>query len=448
MLLGVLLVYGCGVTESGGGGNNTTPGGGGGITLTGSFSGGSHASLFDKVLNWLSSPAEALVTGDIKYVLVVGPSNFNSCPVPTAVDANGNFSLSGIPSNQPCGIVFLGASHDFKGYYLLPNGMSSLPLNAATGGTLSLGTLNSSGLIVTSNITFSTMFNLNAEQEDMLKGLEGSFSSSIKNPDKNNNGIVDCYENKYWGMNILYWIGRAGENGLWYGNSITFTSSNATTYAPGAGLTYPVTLTGHKLIFIARDPGVSSITTVNYDRPAPGVDITSGQDTNTITGGKIFFSAFTTGSVDVVPDAGTYTISYVGGAATSVTFNLPSQANADENLVVIRPTVHLNNSSDKFVQSISVEFKNGKDGNTIDPAPIFESYSIQLTGTGNVVQSPTPTQWQRLYNADNLPNTTTSHTLSLSGLRWVNVSNITMAYNDVYQNHYVISFDNPEFVGF
>jgi hypothetical protein len=438
-LLGALV--GCGQTVGGGGGGGGGGGvsGGGGVTFKGSFTGGMHASLFDKMFAWFISPAYALVTSDIKYVVVIGGSNFSSYPAPVAVDADGNFSLSGIPSDKPCGLVFLGSTHEFKGYYLLPNGMSSLPVNAAAVGTLDLGTLNSNGLIVTSNVVFSNLFNLDADQEGMLKDLEGGFSTTIKDPDKDNNGTVDFCESKYWGLNMMLWMGRAGEGGNVYGSSIFFVTTNPTEYTPT--LTFPVPLTGHKLIFVARDTGVSGVTTVNFDRPfraAINGGCEENGDTYAENGSKIFFSTFVSGSATepVVPDAGTYTIKYDNGGSgtlgtSGVSFNLP--ARTQQALVVIKPTVHLN--ANGTVKSISVEFrKNDGSGTAIAPLPIFKTYNIRIYGLN------------LLYSAEMLPVTTTSHTLTNTGIDWAHVNSVFLSYNDVYQNHFFTAIDNPNFV--
>jgi len=65
------------------------------------------------------------------------------------------------------------------------------------------------------------------------------------------------------------------------------------------------------------------------------------------------------------------------------------------------------------------------------PTALIESIMVQINGPG---------PGDRVYDSPMVPGETTEHTLTNQNILWTNVFNISMAYNDVYGNHYVVDF--------
>lgn len=122
---------------------------------------------------------------------------------------------------------------------------------------------------------------------------------------------------------------------------------------------------------------------------------------------------------------GTWTVNYHG---TNITFNV-SDPQAASRLVIPLPTVTV---SGGIVQSVSWSYKDAATGADLGGAPAY------VTGIQVQIEGATG----RIYDSPFLAPDVTSHTLA-STVNWTDVSNIFMAYDDTFGNHYVVSFSKP-----
>jgi len=81
---------------------------------------------------------------------------------------------------------------------------------------------------------------------------------------------------------------------------------------------------------------------------------------------------------------------------------------------------------------------------TLDPQAVIGSVMLQIQGIGTPCASY-PQGPSRIYNAENLPATTVEHVLipACQNLLWSNVTQLYMAYSDVYGNHNVVTWNKP-----
>jgi hypothetical protein len=417
VLLSVLLAVS--LTACGGGGGSTssngTGGGGNTITITGSFSGGSHAkSLWlNRFFAWIFPSAYALNPNDVSKVIVFqGDGGYFVSTV-----SNSSFSIA-VEKGSPVGLIFVGANNNYLGYLTLKNGIDSLPLTKLSSGvnTIDLQTLSSSGLIVEpSHNPIGSELPLTSEEQTAIAQSDDFFASTIKNPDVDGNGTIDIFEEKFFRSQILYYI--TGGN---FGGNLTPTVST------------PASITGYRFAFDATDTNRPD--TVYFTGPAgSGLSNSPSDQPNVYTDRTTYFSPSV--SNPVIPPTGQYTVSY---KTSTLTFSIPDQSSSTFNVIMAVPTVTLN--ADGTIQKVNWVYKLGSGASaTLDPQAIIDSIQLQIDGSGTPCASYP--QQGRIYNSGNLSTITTEHVLTCQNLSWSNVTWIYMAYNDVYDNHIVVTWD-------
>ncbi|MBI5779556.1 MAG: hypothetical protein HZA49_08895 [Planctomycetes bacterium] len=435
-LLISLIYIGCGGKSSSSGSSaNTTAK----LTIKGTLTGGTHARL--KHLNWLDRFLADLFTPRL-YALtaadvakVIGFNQRGNYFV-TTVDSNDNFAIQ-VDKGYPTALIFIDASDNYLGYLTLSNGIDSLPLAKLADtvtmtelATIDLNILSSTGVIVEpSHNPIGSELPLSSEEQTAIAQGDDFFAAVIKNTDVDNNGTIDLLQNKFYRPFIMYFVTGGDFVGLTPSvvtpANITGFRFNAHIYEQGVSIFPPtVTFTG---------PGGSGLTGETNDA-APQTQ------TNQALYGSPYVSA------PVIPPAGAYTVTY---NAVPLVFNIPAQSAAFSNIVLAVPTVTLNGSN--AIEKLDWVYKLGNgDATAIDPRTLIEYIEIQVNGTGTQYD-PTYSQGaSRLYNSANFPPTTLTHTLPLTSssgaawsIPWANVNRISMVYNDIFGNHYVVDWDKP-----
>ncbi|MCF8024975.1 MAG: hypothetical protein K9K82_05760 [Desulfobacteraceae bacterium] len=138
------------------------------------------------------------------------------------------------------------------------------------------------------------------------------------------------------------------------------------------------------------------------------------------------------------PPTGQYTIDYtLDSGPGTLKFSIPDQSRASENTILPIPTVALN--SDGTINKVTWIYRAAKENaSEVRPESLIEKIELQIAGNG--VQCEDPRQENRMYNSGNLSADTKEHVLRCQNLLWSTVTNITLAYDDVYGNHNVVTW--------
>ena len=92
--------------------------------------------------------------------------------------------------------------------------------------------------------------------------------------------------------------------------------------------------------------------------------------------------------------------------------------------------MELNN--DTTINKITWVYKAAKENaSEIRPKALIKNIELQISDGQ-----------QQIYNSDNLPAESQEHVLENQMLLWENIHGITLAYDDVYGNHNVVSWIN------
>ncbi|MCX7738289.1 MAG: hypothetical protein N2Z80_02570 [Hydrogenothermaceae bacterium] len=375
-------------------------------------SGGIHAMLMKIFPNAFAS------TSTIAKVLVFTQSgNFWVTNV-----NNGIFSV-GVEKGTVVGLVFLDANNKFIGYLNLKKDLDSLPLTKLKSGVkeIDLKEIKLNGNTFTpSYIPLDQELEFSEDEKNSLEFMDDFFSSVVKNPDVDGNGVVDLMENKFYRLGILYFV-KAGE----FGNKLTPT------------LNQSVYINGFRLSFDAFDENrpqyVEFTGPINSDlNNAPSSQANTYPNSTTYFSPYIGYSPGSTGNK--IPPSGSYTVSYKG---RSFVFNIPDQSSAPSRIVIAVPTVTLNQNG--TINKLNWVYKMPAGNSTLSPTAVIREIEVQIDGTGTSCSSyPQP---NRIYNSGMLKPGVVEHTLSCQNINWQSVSRIHMSYNDVYGNHYVITWN-------
>jgi len=421
-LVGVIAIGLMTIVATGGGTGGNVGGNGGAtntITIKGNILNGSHAKnlWYDRLLDKIHSPAYALDPNEVAKVMVFyqdGSYKFSK------VTEDGNFSIT-VDKSAPAGMIFVGAGDNFLGYLTLGDGIDTLPLNSIADDVseIDLGILSSSGLIVEpSHNPLSNEIPLTPEEQKALAQCDDLFSSIVKNPDVDGNGIIDFLEGKFFRLQILYYVSAGSFDG-------------------DLGLTVnePTDISGYKLAFDLT--GTNLPQTVDFTGPAgSGLSSSTSAGSNVYTGRTTYFSPY----VGSIPPAGQYTVDY---DTNTLTFTLPDQSAAPSNIVLPVPTVTLND--DRSIQKVNWVYRLGSAATAaLDPLTIISKIELQIDGSGSPCASYP--QAGRMYNSGWLSATTTGHFLTCQTLSWDDITRIYMAYEDLYENHYVVIYSKGDSV--
>ncbi len=406
-----LIVTGC--ADSGSKGNK--------FEISGTFNSAKRAkiSMIDKILNIFSSPAYAVEANEVAKVIVFS-GDHNSYDIANVTD--GSFSVS-VDRDSPVGIVFAGADNSFKGYLTLGSGLDSIPLTAIDDEvpSIDLGNLISAGEVVSpGDNPLGTEIQLTTAELNSLAQIDDFFASTVRNPDADGNGQVDILEDKKLSVFYMYGV----EGGTFVGADLSpTTGANAV-------------IAGYRFNFNSNDSQIAD--TIHFTGPAgSNMNCDSEPLVLSFDDSKMFGSCFISDSVP--PVAGNYVITYDDKAAISKTFtySIPDQSAAADYIVLMVPTVILN--GDGTINKITWEYKSGSGETITNPEVFFPSLGIQISGTGTPCEDYP--QGGLLYTTNtDLKLDPAEHTLSCQSVLWSNVDHMNMVYNDLYGNHYVVTF--------
>jgi hypothetical protein len=377
------------------------------ITIKGSFTGTNAKSTWlNRIYAWFIPKAYALNPSLVARVLVfsAGNNSYTSANV-----TNGTFSIN-VERGSPVGMIFVDSNDTYMGYLSLSNGIDSIPLTRVANGvsTIDLQTISSSGLIMSpGHNPLGTELPLSSAEQTAIAQCNGMFASVIRNPDVDGNGIIDILENKFYRQFIAYGINAGNFNGNYtptINSTVTMQyynvtiSSGSTTDSGGAMVTGP---TG------------SGITNVTCSEWSPFWSIYPDLGT----------------SPTPIPAAGEYKFTLSNGKV--LTFSIPEQSQASSRIAVAIPTVSLN--GDGTINKINWVYRMPNDSSSnLTPTALIQNIIIQINDAAHTMP--------RLYDSASITSDTTEHILTNQGIIWTNVNNISMAYNDVYGNHYVVDF--------
>jgi len=326
--------------------------------------------------------------------------------------SNGSFSI-GVQTGTPVGLIFADVNNKYLGYLTLKNGIDSIPLTKISSGTYTIDfqTLTASGTgIEPEHNPIGYELPLSSAEQQAVAQCNGLFASVVRNPDVDGNGAIDILEGKFYRPWIAYWV-EAGN----------FKSD----YTPTINST--VTIQNYNITILCEktDSGGATVT-----GPA-GSGITNKTCSESSNSwGQIMYSIYPDlgSSATPTPVAGEYKFSIKNGK--TLTISIPDQSQASSRIVVAVPTVILN--SNGTINKVSWVYRIPNDSSSnLTPTALIESIMVQINGPG---------PGDRVYDSPMVPGETTEHTLTNQNILWTNVFNISMAYNDVYENHYVVDF--------
>jgi hypothetical protein len=394
LLAGFLLIQ---VACSGGGTPSNSPK----ITLSGRFAAASSVVggpvEADTVLN--ASTASKVIVFDTK-------GNHSSAPV-----TNGSFSIS-VDAGAPVAMIFAGSTDNFLGYLSLGNGISSLPLTDVKEGVTSidLQTLSASGTIVTpGHNPLGVELPLSSADQAAFAQCNSLFDSMVKNPDVDGNGVIDLLEDESYRSSLAYGVTPMSFNG---------------SYTPviGSGLAIQY----FNLSVVSDDGSDSGAVTVTGPT---GSGLTDAACSVTVSGSQVYYGVYSNlgSSPTPVPVPGDYVFTTSKGK--TLTISVPDQSAANSRIVVAVPTVTVTGGT---INKIDWSYQAGNSGVTLSPSALIDTLIISIDH-----------QRSRVYDSPGLPSSTTSHTLTNQTIPWDSSIVLGMAYNDVFGNHYVVSFTNP-----
>lgn len=364
----------------------------------------------------------AFSVSEVKTVVAFSSdSGWWSAPV-----SNGAFDLQ-VDPGVPIGLVFAGADDQFLGYLALPSGFLSIPLQAAAQGvsTIDLGTLAASGAAAISpgHDPVGTELLLGASEKAGLLQAEGFFSAAVLNPDADGDGKIDVLQGRFFRPFVLYFV---------RGGRIIGTAG-----VPN----HPADIAGYRFGLSVNKEGGSFPASVTFTGPTGSglAGAASDQAPNLSGGSAVFGSPYV--QSPVIPPGGTYTVGYQGD---SLAFDIPDQLAATEEVAVAVPALTLN--GDGTIQKLSWTYQLGGGSARIDPRSLIHDLIVQIDGDGSGQACAAnggvqPSQGNRVYNSPNFSPDVTEHVLACQNISAAHVSAIYMAYNDLYGNHMVVSWD-------
>lgn len=416
-LLAITVLYsaGCG---GGGGGGGENDNGISTIAIKGSFSGTVTANIvLNTILESVFPSAYALDQSQVAKVIA-----FNVEGAYWVADVTDDvFSIS-VDPGAPVGLVFAGAADNFLGYLTLGNGIDALPLTKLESGVteIDLQTLSSFATEVTSSYNpIGAELVLTSDEQTAIAHSDDFLASVIKNPDVDGNGTIDVLEDRFYRPSILYFVTGG-----------SFAGSNVT-----PDVNTPAGINSFKFAFDVWDPNAGSFPDkADVFLTVPGGSPAPFDQQNPYSDNRTYFS---TEILTTPAAAGDYVVLY---SAKTLTFTIPDQSQAENHIVIPVPTVTLNGDT-ATINRIAWEYKLGSGaGSALDPKTMMDRVEVQIEGSGtrcaNYPQGNT-----RMYNSGNLATETVEHVLGCQNLEWATVTTLHMTYNDLYGNHYVVSWN-------
>jgi hypothetical protein len=379
------------------------------IPVSGNFNGSSHSSYhwMDRFLDRFVFPrAEALSASAVSKV--VSFSRAGVCR--TASVSGGTFTVD-VNTQTASGLIFLNSSDAQIGYLSLQNGIDSLPLmNVASGvGSLDLGAVASSSTQVTPGSSpLGSALSLSSDEQTAIAQGNVPFASVVKAADVDGDGTVDCLQSRSYRANFMYYI-----NGGSFGSGTT-----ATPTAPASISQWIFAVQDHNGAItsdpVFNGPGGSNLTSSGVYFKSEGF-----YESNPV-------------SSPTIPPAGTYTATFGG---TVLSFAMGSQASANNNVILAVPSVTLSGDT---LSKVSWTYKLGSGSGTLDAADVISKIELQIDGSGTKCPEATG-GGNRMYDSGFVSPSVTEHTLTCA-VSWSTVTNFYMAYDDLFGNHYVVTF--------
>jgi hypothetical protein len=398
----LLIQTGCGgggkgvPAQNGGSG----PGPSGKITLSGRFA---PPTASDSTPGSASGTSVATIT---TVIIFDTNGNYSTAPV-----TNGAFAIP-VDTAAPVGMIFAGAANNFLGYMTLGNGINSLPLTVLKDGTTSidLQTLTASGNVFTpGHNPLGTDLPLTAQEQSAFAQCNSLFSAIVQNPDLDGNGAIDMLEGKCYRVFVSYGVKAMSFNGA------------LTPTLPGA-----LSIQYFNLSVMTTDLSDSGPATVTGP---VGSGLVNAACSVSVQNTQLFYNVYPNlgSSPTPVPMAGTYVFRTALGK--TLTIAVPDQSSANARIVVAVPTV---TPSAGNVNRIDWVYKTVGNNNAIAPAAVINTLIVSIDHPLG----------SRSFNSSNLPSSITSLTLTNLAVPWDSSTCLYMAYNDVFDNHYVVSFNN------
>lgn len=395
-------------TCGGGGGGGGDSGGGGApantVAITGNFTGGTNASLWERLLARVVPSAYALNVSLVARVILISVDG----SVSSANVTGGRFTINA-SRGSPVGVIFVGANNDFLGYLSLAEGIDSVPLGKVASGTttIDLQTLSSAGPKVgASRNPIGQDLPLTAEEQAAVKRANELFSAIMRSPDVDSNGVVDVLEGKYFGLQVIYEV-RAGV----FGGSVVPTVDPTPTFRSFA------------LQVAVRDSDTPL--SVSMTSPAGGGLSNQFSPRNFLNG---TFATYYAGAVfnPPLPIAGQYTVIY---KSQTLTFNVPDQSAVTANVVLPVPTVTL--TSNGTVQRVNWAYRLGSGSGALDPLAFMQRVAVSI----HLDSQPGPVAGNGCTSSPNLaPAVTEFVPQCQTPINWSDVSGINIDYIDLYGN--------------
>ncbi|MGA2160412.1 MAG: hypothetical protein ABSG90_14520 [Dehalococcoidia bacterium] len=310
------------------------------------------------------------------------------------IGADGSFSAH-VPS-MPIAILILNAQDQPMGYLKFSNGMASIPAEELKTPTLNLGTLSLNGnTVLSSRDPFSDGdFDFNSTELRVLELSSSAFSSLAVQPDVDGNGKIDVLENKLYVPYVNYTVKG------------TIASGTLT------GAVTPSTIDRYDLCFLAYD-SLKPTSGVAFSGPSgSGLSNTPAIISTVSSAGN-----YCVQNLSALP-GGTYTVSYTG---QNLTFVLPDQSSAPQDVMVPLPTVTLNANGTVNKITWAYHMGDGTSGSTITPPKVISGVEVLVVGTN-----------AGTYNSNSLPAGTTSHVLANQTIYWSDVVDIVIYLEDWY----------------
>jgi hypothetical protein len=391
------------------------------LTIKGNFNGGTNARGFSVMDNLAS-----LLGGERLYALdplqVAKVAIFEGTNGYWIADVvNGGFSINA-QAGKPTGMIFIGASNNFLGYLTLGSGIESIPLNMTADGvkTIDLQTLSStSGIVEPGHNPIGSEIPMTSDDIIAYAFGNGPYASLIKNPDIDDDGIVDITTGYFFRYYVDY--GVTGGN---FGANLTATMPN------------PVNITSYRLGIKITDPNRVFPASIMINGPTgSGIESTQNDPLCRFVSPDNSMCAFYSPYISTppIPPAGAYGVHY---NSRTLTFNVPDQTNVTNYLAMLVPSVVLN--ANGTINKITWEYKLSNGSASVDPKALVDTIGIEITA---IPQTGPPSA--QVYSVYNLPSGTTEHTLTNQSINWAAVTNIGTSYYDVFGDNISVTWSRP-----
>ena len=319
--------------------------------------------------------------------------------------ANGTFTVQ-LNKDEPVGLIFTNADKAFLGYLKLNEGIASLPLNYLndTVSVVNLGELTTDGTAAVSsgaNILTQVM-KMSDDQIRSYQYANINFSYAVKNPDADQNGVVDLLEGKFYRLAYM-WFGDGGA------------------YNKTPSKTGNINLDAFRLMFFTSDV-TNTPSEITFSKLVGNENLNSASK-NVFTSNTLYTSTLfmiLPGLVTLNPQ---FQVIYKN---QTLYFGLPDFSSTVNNFIYIFPTLNFDSSGK--IAKVSWVYYSGLTGGTVDASKVITDIVVQFDSGSN-----------RIYDSPNISPNLQEHTLA-TPIAPASVSNFYLAYNDIFGNHVVVRY--------